>query len=85
MVVQKNLEDFVRAVVPNHQYYPPMVPRSNDPFAHLVVDKNMVAAVELVLPAGHDPFFFPYVIRRNDVANGALILQKNLEHLVSKV
>ena len=85
LVVQKNLEDFVKSVVPSHQYYPPMVPRDEDPYAHLVVDKNMVAAVKLVLPNADPPFFFPYVIRREDTVNGALILQKNLEALVARV
>jgi hypothetical protein len=85
LVVQKNLEDFMRAAIPTHQYYAPMIPRDDDPLAHLVVDKNMVDAVKLVLTEDKLPFFFPYVIRRDDPLNGALILQKNLEALVAKV
>ena len=86
MVVQKNLEDFIKAVVSSHQYYPPMIPRNRDPLAHLVVDQNMKAALKLVLPEDEaGKFYFPYTIRRNDVVNSALILQKNLEALVAKV
>lgn len=82
--MQKNLNDFANAVLSPQQYYAPYYPRVDDPLMHLVVDKNLQAAVPILLAPSQLPFFFPYVIRRDD-PNAALILQRNLEELVKAV
>ena len=81
LVVQKNLEDLMNSKLKPVLYYPSAKPRLNDPLNHMVVNQNMIEAVPLVVDETAHPFFYPYVIRRND-PNAALILQRNLEALV---
>lgn len=81
LTVQKNIEDFANALLSPKTYFPPEKPRRDDPLMHLVVDRNLRDAASAVLDPSQLPFFFPYVVRRNDHF-AAMILQKNLEALV---
>lgn len=79
--MQENLQAFGNEFLSPSLYYAPMRPRRNDPFAHLIVQKNLE---QFRVDIGRLDIFLPYAPRRNDPF-GAIIVQRNLDHLVKQL